>query len=111
MRNRNVLLHEFLRHDKQSQKVMFIVMAIVILILLGYSQYNKYFVSYTGTVVTKYEKHVPGSHPTHYYITIKTNDGRLRTIDVPFDLYSRVKVGTWLRKRKGESEPRIVTSP
>ncbi len=111
MRNRNVLFREVMKQDKQSQKVMFIVVAIIILILLGYSQYNKYFVSYTGTVVAKYEKHVPGSRSTQHYITIKTNDGKLRTIDVPFDVYSRVRVGTWIRKRKGESEPRIVTSP
>ncbi len=113
MQRRSELSRALFKGDKQTQKVGYLLIAFIFLVMAGYYAYTTYFVSYTGKVLVKYTHYVRSKHGGHteYILEIGTKDGKVRKVSVPSELYYHVSRGTWIKKARGQYEPRIVSSP
>jgi len=64
---------------------------------------------WTGEVLEKSETENEDDkfHP-YYSLKVKTDDGRVRYVDVNYELYNKVKPGINLKKEKGALLPKII---
>lgn len=99
--------------ERHNIKIWFTVFIIVFAILAFFGQRLYWtYVSYKGTVIEKYIKYGGRrSHTRTYIILVRTQDGKTYPQPVSFDIYSKVKVGDWVVKKKGSLYPEIIPSP
>ena len=88
---------------------------LVLVFIFAYFAQTLYWrsVSYTGRVISKYSKVARGKYRSSrtYYIKVETREGKIYEQPVSREIYSRIKVGTWVRKKKGELYPKVVLGP
>ncbi|GEM_PF-3544716 len=100
--------------ERQKIKTWWIVFVFGFLVFAFFAQ-SLYWrsVSYTGRVVKKYVRvsRSRRSHSRTYILRIETNKGKIYEQSVPSYIYSRINVGDWVKKKRGELYPKVVLSP
>ncbi len=100
--------------ERQNLKVWLGVFLVLALIIAYFAQtFYWRSVSYTGRVVAKYTKVSRGKHHRGrtYILKIETNKGKTYYQPVSRYLYNKIKVGSWVKKKKGELYPKVVVAP
>lgn len=92
--------------------IFFFVGITVALIWIFFKSEHRRSETYRGVVVKKYSVRkwtLKGRRVKNlYFLEVKTEDGRIIKVDIPFSLYSKIKVGDRVIKVKGENNPRIL---
>ena len=100
--------------NSNKRLILFLIGITIALIWIFLKSEHRRHQVFRGYVVKKYsvKKWVLKGRRVKdlYFLEVKTSDGKVIEVDVPFSLYSKVRVGDRVVKLKGEKVPRILSS-